>query len=253
MGLGLIRHLNQKENKKRKEYQLIISKIFEERGFSAADIIWTNSTYKGKEMVYNIVLCVKDGTVSFFGGGSMKVKFGTNDEKVWFGPVGVSGFSQKKLLKEEEDILFCRTIVGNFLFPKNNWLQHDLERKKFKHLFDISVSDIEKVEGKQRIKEIEFIIECSDDLIILSPQCANVDAKIPTVNTLIGAFEKIINGTLSNKKISNINCDMIMIDKEDSKITNKRQLKIAGAVLGSAVVIGGIAAASGTKNWSKDR
>ena len=61
------------------------------------------------------------------------------------------------------------------------------------------------------------------------------------------------NNTLSKTKISTINDEICNAIKEDGKITTKRQLKILGAVAGTALAIGGAAAASGARNWRDDR
>jgi len=62
-----------------------------------------------------------------------------------------------------------------------------------------------------------------------------------------------MNGTLSYPKIYKANRAINDAYKKDAKITEKRNLKILGAVVGTAVAIGGAAAAAGARNWSKDR
>ena len=240
---------NKKANERRKEYQPIFDKIFKERGFSATEIIWTNCQYKIKEYekVNNIVFGLKNSTLSFFGGGSTMVKFEIKDEKVAFYNIAAVP-NWRKLIKENGDFLLSDGSVAKTLFPNN-------DNYKFRHLFDIPIHNIEDFEGTQKGKEVELLIEYSEDNFVkLSPVCGNVNPKIEIINEIIGALNKIMeNNTLSKAKISTINDKISEAIKEDGRITTKRQLKILGAVVGTAVAIGGAAAASGARNWSKDR
>ena len=243
----IARHFIRKAKERKKKYQPIFAEVFKERGFSATDIIWTNCQYKITDYVSvnNIIIGVKDETLSFFGGGSAMVLFQTKNRKVAF---SVELFLPwKKLLKENYDLLISDGKTAKRLFPKNG-------QSNFKHLFDISIYDIETVEGKRRGKDVELTIECSDKLIKLLPRCTNMEMKIDIANTMIGAFEKIVtSGTISEMRISQTNEDICDAVKRDGKMTAKRQLKIVGAVVGTAVVIGSVAAGSGIRNWSKDR
>ena len=237
---------HQKAKERKKEYQPMFVNIFKEKGLSSTDIMWTNCKQIIRKntreyIVNNIVFGVKNDILSVFGGGSWRVNFGVEDEKIAFGMP-----KWKRLLKETDDILLSDGFVAKILFPKK-------EEKKFKHLFDIPISNIEIIEGKERGKKIELFIEYSDNLVTISPYCNNNITAIETANTIIDVFDKMMNGTLSKAKIYKANLTINDAFKKDAKITEKRNLKILGAVVGTAVAIGGAAAVSGARNWSKDR
>ena len=227
-----------KANERRKEYQPIFVEIFKERGFSATDIIWTNCQYKIKDYVgvNNIVFGVKNGVLSFFGGGTSMVNW-------------------RKLLKENGDFLLSDGSVAKTLFPK-----HD--NYKFRHLFDIPIHSIENFEGKQKGKEVELLIEYSDDSLgKLLPDCGNVNPNIEIINAIIGAFNKIMeNNTLSKTRISIINDEICEAIKEDDDMTrskqNQQNKQTSGCIGGIFLLILSIVtfgAVSGVRNWSNDR
>jgi len=240
-------HSYQKAKERKKEYQPVLVEIFKKRGFSATDITWTNCQYKPKNYgaVNNIVFGVRNGILSFFGGGTAMVKFETKDGKGAFSISRV--LSWRKLLKENDDLFLYDGETAKRLFPKK-------EESQFRHLFDISINEIEDFEGKQIGNKVELLIDCSDNLIKLSPVCNNIDPKIDTVNVLIGALNKIMeNNTLSKTKISTINDEINEIINEDGRITGKKQLRTLGKVAGGALLIAGGAAALGARTWSRDR
>jgi len=235
-----------KAMERRKEYQPVFINMFKEKGLSATDILWTNCKQIIRKntreyTINNIVFGVKNDVLSVFGGGSFRTIFGVEDEKIAFGIP-----RWKKLLKETDDILLADGYAAKILFPKK-------EEKQFKHLFDIPINSIGTIEGRDRGKKIELFIEYFDNLITITPYCANKITAIETINTIIDVFDKMMSGALSKAKIHKANLTINDAYKQDSKITEKRNLKILGAVVGTAVAIGGVAAASGARNWSKDR
>ena len=246
LGFGLLFYLIKKAEERKKEYQPLLVNIFKEKGFTATDLIWTNCkqiirSNRKEYVVHNIVLGAKNGMLSFFGGGIGRAGFANEDKKVAFG----IPHQWKKLLKENDDILLSNGFVAQTLFPKN-------DEKKFKHLFDIPINSI-IIEGEERGKKVELFIEYSGNWITLSPYCNNVTTGIQTANTIIELFGNMVNDTLSYPKIYKANRTLNDAYKEDAKITEKRNLKILGAVVGTTVAIGGLAARSGARNWSKDR
>jgi hypothetical protein len=237
-----------RKNKERKrEYQPIISEIFKKRGFSAVDLIvpYCQCIYRnnGQEtVVNNIVLGVKGEMLSFFGGGSEMVSFETKEEKLSFGTV----VFWKKILKEEQDIVLSDGYIAKLLFPKK-------DKYKFKHLFDIQISDIEIIEAKQREKKIELNIECLHDDIKLIPRSQNVETRIVIANTIIGAFDRMIkNGSLSKREISKLNRETQEILIEDANISGKKFWKGMGAAILITGTIVGAAAVSGARRHSRD-
>ncbi|MDR0812312.1 MAG: hypothetical protein LBN23_08620 [Paludibacter sp.] len=227
------------------EYQLMLNEVFKKRGLCPADIMATDCKMITPCDKINIVIGIKNGVVSFFGDGKSNWFTPLNrnlllysiDKKVLFCDYENSYKSiRKKLLKENYDFCLNRYSDARNLFPKN-------ENKHFKHLFDVPVEDIVEVSGKDIGENIvELHIECKDRMIKLSPYCKNQATKVDTVNTLIDAFDKIIDNTLSDVKISSINEDIHAIITEDARITSKRENKRAAAIFGAVV---GVAAAAG--------
>ena len=249
---------NQQKAKERKiEYQPIFSDIFKKRGFSATDIIWTNCRQIIRKnandyMIHNIVFGVKNGMVSFFGGGSQRVNFGVEDEKVAFYSIRIPKW--KKLLKETEDILLSNGFVAKILFPKKDEI-------KFKHLVDVPIYAIEAVEGKEIGNRTELFIEySSDNLIKFSPYCSNTNYAIETVNAITDVLDTILDGDLSNSKIYRTNLAINEASAKDGEMTrnkqNQQNKQAAGCIGGlfllilSIVTLGAI---GGARNWSNDR
>lgn len=249
-------HSQQKTKKRKKEYQPIFSEIFKKRGFSATDIIWTNCrqiirSNAKDDKVHNIVLGVKNGMVSFFGGGSQRVNFGVENEKVAF--YNVVKPKWKKLLKEAENIILSNGSVAKTFFPKK-------DEKKFKHLVDVPIYAIKAVEGKEIGNRTELFIEYSDNLIKISPYCSNINYSIDTANIIIGVFNTILNGGLSNSKIYRANIAINEASAKDSEMTREltrskqnQRNKQAGGCMGLILSILTLGAVSGARNWSNDR
>ncbi|MDR0873584.1 MAG: hypothetical protein LBN27_09020 [Prevotellaceae bacterium] len=250
---------NKKNKERQKEYQPVLDKMFKERGFGATDIIGTdckqilNSGWGDDAQVHNIVLSVKNGVVSFFGGGGPPIDglratlhTNTTDKKIVFKDTVHKPDWEKLLLKGNFDFYIDGSV--DTLFPEKN------NKIWFRHLFDIPIENIVEVSGKQIGKNVEVDIECTDRLIKLSSYCKNEAFKIDTINIILDAFGRIVNeGTLSQVKISSINNDIVDIIKEDAKLTVKKQYKVAGAIAGAVVAVGVGAAVSGSRNWSREQ
>ena len=236
-----------KMEERKKMCQPYLIKIFKKQDFAATEIIWTNCRYKmdDDESIYNIVLGIKNNTLSFFGGGSSMAIFQRKNEKAIFSTEIVHFFG--KLLKADDDFLLFNSQVAYRLFPNN--------REKFRHLLDIPLDKIEDIHAQQIGKELELTIEyAGDNFIKLLPACKNINPKIEIVNMLIDSLVKVMeNDTLSKARIAMINDKMFDIVKNDFLMTGKRYLKNAGAVLGGAAAIGGLAAGLGARGWSRDR
>ena len=249
-GLLIILYVYKKNEEKLKRFRPVLDGIFKERGFSAADIIWTNCRYEEKDCkpVNNIVIGFNNDVISFFGGGiEGMLRFFTKDERVVFCYYDEEFLSKRILQKGYEyDFFLYDSKTLNCLFPK---------KSGFRHLFDIPINKIESVEGRRIGKEIEFNIECKDDsLIKLSSCCFNVGMKIEITKSLINVFEKLsYKGTISKARISNANHEICNFIKEDGILKIKNQIGMIGTAVDMGVSIIGRAVVSGIKTWSNDR
>jgi len=139
-----------------------------------------------------------------------------------------------------------------FILYFRHQIINEKDEKNFKHLFDIRISDIKIIEGKERDKRIELIIEYSDNLIIISPYCINSTTAIETANTIIEIFDRMMNGTLSYAKINQANITIIDANKKDLEMTVDRGEKRLLKVVGGAMLLSGAVAAGSLARAGKD-
>jgi hypothetical protein len=211
--------------------EITLNEIFQTKGFSNTELILTGgsisptgnySSILGIEKPnYNILIGVKDGRLSFFGGGSLgmlKIK----DNAVTLAPLISSIF------------LFGFKIIDRIFLPKEN--------RRFRHLFDIPISDITEIVPQQKNNGyvVLNICEKSEKITKLCFHCLVKAPNILFANIMMDIFEKILRqGSLSKAEISLINEDI----QEANELANKKILTamfkgISTVVLASAIVVG---------------
>ena len=211
--------------------EITLNEIFRERGFSNTELIFTGgsisptgnySSILGVEKPnYNILIGVKDGILSFFGGGytgMLKIK----DNAVTLAPL-ISSI-----------LLFGLKIIDGIFLPKEN--------KKFRHLFDIPISDITEIVPQQKNNGyvVLNICEKSGKITKLCFHCLVKAPNILFANIMMRTFEEILEtGSISKTKISLINEDM----QEAIRLANAKALGamvkgISTVVLASVIVVG---------------
>ena len=216
------------KKKQVKNNQVQLDEIFQEKGFSNTELILTegtlsptgNSTLRGVENpTDNILIGVKDGVLSFFGGGYTGKLTIKNDAVV---------------LNARAEIMPVGKIIDISLYPKKD--------RKIRHLFDIPISDIAEITPYQKSKNVVVldILEKSDKRTML---CFSY-WKLKTLNTALAnitmsAFEQILEtGSISKGKISQINEKI----QAACKAGNDEALKIMLKGIGTVVLVGGAVA-----------
>ena len=211
--------------------EITLNEIFRERGFSNTELIPTNgsisptgkySSIMGIEKPnYNILIGVKDGILSFFGGGSLGM-LKLKDGVVMVAPL-ISNI-----------LLFGFKIIDRIFLPKEN--------RKFRHLFDIPISDIAEIVPQQKNNGYIILNICTKSNKI-TKLCFHSLVKAPNIlfaNIMMDIFEKILRqGSLSMAEISLKNEDI----QEANDLANKKILTamfkgISTVVLASAIVVG---------------
>lgn len=201
-----------------------LKKTFQDKGFATTELIATRGSisptgifdkWKGLENpIFNIIIGVKDGKLSFFGGG----------------------------------YLGMLTVKSGAVAVEKSYLNVlSVEKKDFSHLFDIPISEIARIvptQGKNIV--ILDIFEKSDKRTRLCFHYMTLDAlNIGLANILMGAFEIILETeSISNVRISQINEDIQAACKAGNEEALKTILKAAGAIILVGAVVAGATAAA---------
>ena len=254
LGVIVIRHIVRKDKARTKKSQPIFNEIFKQQGFSATDVICTNcyqiirrNTYE--YIVHNVVIGVKDNTLSFFGGGSKRVGCGIIDKKILFFDNDSEYYFDwmgRRTIGQPEDMLLFDVRTARVIFPK-------AEEKKFRYLFDIPIDNIESIEGMERSQRIEIFIEHSGELLTLVPYCKNSVMALETANTICVTLEDVMKNTLASTKIYKTNLAITNTFEKDKEIRRQEKLGMIRKVVSGTILVGGAATGAGFYNWKKDR
>jgi len=153
--------------------EITLNEIFKEKGFSNKELILTEGSLSPtgnfsqllglEDPTYNILIGIKDGVLSFFGGGHLGMLTIKNDA-----------------------VTLNRKLSLTLSLIKS---------KKFSHLFDIPISNIAEIIPRQKEKSVVVlnIYEKSDKRIRLCfhAQLLN-EINIAIANILMDAFERIL-------------------------------------------------------------
>jgi len=221
-----------------------LDEIFQEKGFSNTELIFTkgslsptgNFTSMGLEKpTFNILIGVKDGVLSFFGGGYLGMLTIENGTVV---------------LNAKAEIMPVGKIVDAILHPKMD--------KKIRHLFDIPISDIAEIVPQQKSKDVLIlnIYEKSDKRTRLCFHYSKIlnSLNIALAKILMDAFAQILEtGSISKGKISQINEDVeYALKNGDEEIMRKFFKGIAAVALPLAIVTGVAVSRSGREGFKYD-
>ena len=208
--------------------QIQVSEIYQGKGFSNTELIVTHGSISPTgdfgsmgldDPTYNILIGVKNGILSFFGGEQLG-EFIVKNNACTF---------QKKPASE------------TFLFKKP---------KKFSHLFDIPISDIAEIVPRQKGKNVVIlnIYEKSDNRTRLCFHYAGLnELNIALANILMDAFGRILETeSISKGIITQINEDIEDALKEGNALFKKKVFKgISTVVLVGAIIgVGAVGAAN---------
>jgi len=231
--LGLWYLYNKKRNA---QEETKLNEIFQNRGFSNTELIVTKGSISPtgnfgslglENPTFNILIGVKDGVLSFFGGE-------------YLGEV---------TLKNNAVIFKKSSITATWFLKK---------AKKFSHLFDIPISDIAEIVPQQKSKNVVIlnIYEKSDKRTKLCFHYWSLNTlNIALANILMDAFEIILEtGSISKGRISQINEDIEYACKTKGDDELKRRFfKGVGAVaLVGAIVTGVAVSRSGRESFKYD-
>jgi len=213
---------------KKKGKQTQLDEIFQEKGFSNTELIFTrgslsptgNFTSSGLEKpTFNILIGVKDGVLSFFGGGYLGMLTIENGAVI---------------LNAKADLMPVNKIVNAILHPKMN--------NKIRHLFDMPISDIAEIMPYQKSKDVVVldILEKSDKRTRLCFHYWTLKTfNIALANIMMSAFEQILEtGSISKGKISQINEKI----QDASEAGNDEALRNIFKGISTVVLVGGVIA-----------
>ena len=185
--------------------------ILQAKGFTNTELIITegsisptgNILSSGLEKpTFNILIGVKDGVLSFFGGGTNCGRFRFKNDAV--------------ILNDSYNRL------STYMFSMRK------DEKKYRHLFDILISDIVEISPQQKGKAVILnIYEKSDRRTRLCFHYWSLnELNIVIGNIMMGAFEKIMEtGSISKGKISQINEDIYEAIKENTNLLKTKIFK----------------------------
>ena len=207
--------------------EITLNEIFQTKGFSNTELILTggaisptgNFTPSGLENpTYNILVGVKDGILSFFGGGLI------NTLTIKNGAVSLTNPLKGILGK----------IIDSILHPKKD--------KEIKHLFDIPISNIVEIVPQQKNDGyvVLNICEKSNKVTKLCFHYWHLKAyNIAVSNILMKVFEEILETrSISKAKISLINEDI----QEANRLANTGALGAIFKGFSTVLLVGGIVA-----------
>jgi hypothetical protein len=238
--VGICYYLYTKKRAEKKQTQL--NEIFQAKGFSNTELILTEgslsptcnfSQTSGLENpTFNVLIGAKDGVLSFFCVG----KSGRFTIKN-----GAVSLSKKFVYLPFIDFFFIDNLI--------------LKEKKFRHLFDIPVSNIVKIVPQQKEKWVVVlnIHEKSGKITMLCFHCQLLnELNIAFTNILMEAFEIIFKTeSISKEEIFRINKDIQDAKEEGKVLLGKKLFKGFSTVILASAIVGGIAISKAGKESFK--
>jgi len=239
IGIGIWYLYKKKRVKRVGVAQTQLNEILQDKGFSNTDLILTkgslSSTGDFSQMTgldhptFNIAIGVKDGVMSFFGGGYSGV-----------------------LTIKDNVVILDKNFIGKYsrLFEK---IFRPKTENRIRHLFDIPISNITEIVPKQKNRDVVVldIYEKSDKRTRLCFHYSRIlnSLNIALANIILDAFGRILETeSISKGKISQINEDIQDALKAGDDLLRKKIFKGLSTVVLAGAVVGGIALSNAGKD-----